>query len=88
MQEKLYLVGSMYNPEKKITDLYYECYDNHNEPSVPVSMCSSYMQWILLSMMNHPSMNLETLLNTHKKAESPAIDFGIFKKCERKSSQY
>ena len=81
-EEKLYLVGSMYNPEKKITDLYYDCYDNHNEPSVPVSMCSSYMQWILLSMMNHPSMNLETLLNTHKKSESPTIDFGIFEKCE------
>jgi ATP-dependent helicase/nuclease subunit A len=81
-EEKLYLVGSMYNPEKKITDLYYECYDKNNESAVPVSMCSSYMKWIMLSMMNHPSLSLETLLNTRKDAKNTEFDFGIFKKCE------
>ena len=81
-EEKLYLVGSLYNPEKKITDLYHECYDKSAENSVPVSMCSSYMQWLLLSMMNHPSLNLETLINANKDASVADINFGIFPKCE------
>lgn len=81
-EEKLYLVGSMYNPEKKITDLYYECYDKSKENSVPVSMCSSYMQWILLSMMNHPSLNLNALINVNKDSDVADMSFGIFPKCE------
>lgn len=81
-EEKLYLVGSMYNPEKKLTDLYYESYDNETESAVPVSICSSYMQWILLSMMNHPSMKVDTLLNVKKSNNCPAIDFGVFERTE------
>lgn len=81
-EEKLYLVGTMYNPIKKITDLYYDYYGNFLDNAVPLSLCSSYMQWILLAMMNHPAMEIEDLLNCCKNPHSPNIEFGIFEKCE------
>ena len=55
-KEKLYLVGSLYNPEKAITSLYHKRYTGLQNNSVALSKCSSFMQWILLSMLNHPSM--------------------------------
>ncbi len=76
-EEKLYLVGSMNNCEKKITDLFRKCYVNFTDPAIPLSMCSSFMQWILLAMMYHPSMKIGTMLNTCKKPNSPKIDFQI-----------
>ncbi len=81
-EEKLYLVGSMYNPYKKIVELYYNYYSSFTDSAVPLSLCSSYMQWILLALMNHPSMEFEELISCCKNPESPAIDFGIFEKCE------
>lgn len=81
-EEKLYLVGSMHNPYKKITDLYYDYYGNFTEAAVPLSLCTSYMQWILLAVLNHPAVNFEHLLNCCKNPESPKIEFGIFEKCE------
>ena len=79
-EEKLYLVGSMYNPYKKIVELYHNFYSSFTEPAVPISLCSSYMHWILLTMMNHPDMNFEELINCCKNPQSPKIDFGIFEK--------
>lgn len=76
-EEKLYLVGSMNNCEKKITDLYQKCYVNFTDPAIPLSMCSSFMQWILLSMMYHPSMKCGLMLSACKKPNSPKIDFQI-----------
>lgn len=81
-EEKLYLVGSMNNCEKKITDLYQKCYVNFTDPAIPVLMCSSFMQWILLAMMYHPSMNTGVMLNRCKNPESPAIDFQIVEKTD------
>ncbi len=81
-EEKLYLVGSMNNSIKKITDLYYNFHSSFVEPAVPLSLCSSFMQWILLSMMSHPQMNFKHLLNCPKKPDSPDIEFGIFEKDE------
>ena len=79
-EEKLYLVGSMYNPYKKIVELYYNYYSSFTEPAVPISLCSSYTQWILLALMNHPALNFEELISCCKNPESPLIDFGIFEK--------
>ena len=81
-EEKLYLVGSMNNCEKKITDLYQKCYVNFTDPAIPLSMCSSFMQWILLSMMYHPSMKSGIMLNCCKNPESPPIEFEIVEKPE------
>ena len=79
-EEKLYLVGSMNNCEKKITDLYQKCYVNFTDPAIPLSMCSSFMQWILLSMMYHPSMKYGMMLNCCKNPQSPPIEFEIVEK--------
>ncbi len=79
-EEKLYLVGSLYNPYKKIVELYYNFYSSFTEPAVPISLCSSYTQWLLLALMNHPSMEFEELISCCKNPESYAIDFGIFEK--------
>ncbi len=81
-EEKLYLVGSMNNCEKKITDLYQKCYVNFTDPAIPLSMCSSFMQWILLSMMYHPSMKRGVMLNCCKNPQSPPIEFDIVEKPE------
>lgn len=81
-EEKLYLIGSMYNPYKKIVELYHNYYSSFIEPAVPISLCSSYMQWILLALMNHPAMDFSELLCCCKNPESPEIDFGIYEKCE------
>lgn len=79
-EEKLYLVGSMNNSEKKIADLYQKCYVNFTDPAIPLSMCSSFMQWILLSMMYHPSMKDGMMLNCCKNPQSPPIEFEIVEK--------
>ncbi len=79
-EEKLYLVGSMNNCEKKITDLYQKYYVNFTDPAIPLSMCSSFMQWILLAMMYHPHMKTGMMLNSCKNPESPQIDFQIIEK--------
>ncbi len=81
-EEKLYLVGSMYNPYKKIVELYYNYYSSFTDPAVPLSLCGSYMQWLLLALMNHPVMNFDELLCCCKNPQSPDIDFGIFEKSE------
>lgn len=79
-EEKLYLVGSLYNPYKKIVELYHNFYGSFTETAVPVSLCSSYTQWLLLAMMNHPSFEFSELISCCKNPESPMIDFGIFEK--------
>lgn len=76
-EEKLYLVGSMNNCEKKITELYQKCYVNFTDPAIPLSMCGSFMNWILLSMMYHPSMKSGLMLNCCKNPNSPPIEFEI-----------
>ncbi len=81
-EEKLYLVGSMYNPYKKIVELYHNYYSSFTEPAVPLSLCGSYMQWLLLALMAHPVMDYEELIHCYKNLESPKIDFGIFEKSE------
>lgn len=55
-KEKLYLVGSMYDPEKTVRKLYSDYYTGAESPAVPLSFCNSFMQWITLSMISHPDM--------------------------------
>ncbi len=79
-EEKLYIIGSMNNSIKKITDLYYNYYGSFVDSAIPLSFCSSFIQWILLSLMSHPAMEMENLLCCYKKPQSPKIEFGIFEK--------
>ena len=77
VEEKLYIVGSMHDSEKKITDLYNTYYSNFIDSSVPLSMCSNMMQWIIIAMFNHPSLKMSNLLYCTKNPQSPKIDFEI-----------
>ena len=76
-EEKLYIVGSMHDTEKKITDLYNTYYNNFVDSSVPLSMCSNMMQWVTIAMLNHPSLKMSNLLSCTKNPQSPKIDFEI-----------
>ncbi len=76
-EEKLYIVGSMHDSEKKITDLYNTYYSNFIDSSVPLSMCSNMMQWIIIAMVNHPSLKMSNLLYYTKNPQSPKIEFEI-----------
>ena len=55
-KEKLYLVGSLYSPDSAIRKLYCDKHNGTEEIDVPLYACSSFMQWILLCMLQHPSM--------------------------------
>lgn len=76
-EEQLYIVGSMHDSEKKLTDLYNTYYSNFIDSSVPLSMCSNMMQWIIIAMLNHPSLKMSNLLYCTKNPQSPKIDFEI-----------
>lgn len=54
-KEKLHIVGSLYNPEKAIKNLYSRFYTGGEDNSVALSLCSSFLQWILLCVIQHPS---------------------------------
>ncbi len=77
-EEKLYLVGAMNNPQKIITELYQTYYVNFLDPAISLSMSGNFMKWILLSMLYHPSVKIDGLLNCCKNPQSPPIEFGIF----------
>lgn len=55
-KEKLLLVGSLYSPETAIKKLYSSFYTADKNLSVPLSFCNSFMQWILIAMLYHPTM--------------------------------
>ncbi|MCH5191107.1 MAG: helicase-exonuclease AddAB subunit AddA [Oscillospiraceae bacterium] len=55
-RERLILVGSMYKPENKIKELYSRYYTGRDDRSVPLSFCSSFMQWITVAMLYHPRL--------------------------------
>lgn len=62
-KEKLYLVGSLYSPDSAIRKLYCDKYTGLEDNSVPLYDCSSFMQWILLCMLYHPSMQSYAVKN-------------------------
>ena len=82
-EEKLYIVGSMHDTEKKIADIYNTYYSNFIDSAVPLSMCSNIMQWIVLAMLNHPTLKMSNLLYCTKNPQSPKIDFKIVDKTEK-----
>ena len=86
-EEKLYLIGSMFNPQKKIAELYYNYFGNFTDTAVPLSLCSSYMQWILLALMTHPAFDFPELLSCCKNPDSPEIDFAIYEKCQETETE-
>lgn len=79
-EEKLYLVGSLHNSEKTIVNLYHKFYGKFTENAVPLSLCTTFMQWLLLAMMEHPSMKIDNIFNRNIRTNAPNIEFEIFEK--------
>ncbi len=77
-REKLFLVGSLYAPDESIKKLYSLRYNGQDESFVPLSQCSSSLQWILLSMLSHPTMQQYAksigILNTNTVETESKID--------------
>ncbi len=82
-EEKFYIVGSLYNPQKKADDLYYTYYSDFNHKSVPFLLTNSFMQWILMCMLNHPEFTLgDEYINRYviPYPDSPRIEFKVVSK--------
>lgn len=56
-KEKLFLVGSICNPEKIIEDLYYKNCVGEENIHVAIKNLSSFFDFVLYSMLNHPSFS-------------------------------
>ncbi len=56
-KEKLILVGSVYNPEKKIKELYYKNNVSEENLHVAVKNMNSFFDWILFTLIRHPSFS-------------------------------
>lgn len=56
-EEKLILVGSVFNPEKKIENLFYENSVSEGNIHTAIKNFGSFFDLILFSMINHPSFS-------------------------------
>ncbi len=68
-KEKLHLVGSLYNPDSTVHKLYCSKYNGQEDNSVALTGCGNLFQWVLLSMLSHPSVQTYAksigILNSH-----------------------
>lgn len=56
-KEKLILVGSVYNPQKKIEDLFYENNVSDENLHTAIKNINNFFDWVLFSLINHPSFS-------------------------------
>ena len=54
-REKLYITGNLYKPESKIKEIYDRFYTGNEDNSVSLSLASNFLQWAILTMLQHPS---------------------------------
>ena len=54
-REKLWLVGSLYNPANALYKLYCSKYTDSENRGEALASCSDLFKWILLSLMSHPN---------------------------------
>lgn len=80
-KEKLYIVGSMSNPEKAIREIYSKYYTGNCKNAVALSLCNNFLQWIILCMLQHPSTGKLAgelgILNRHETDTPVKINFKI-----------
>ena len=55
-KEKLHIVGSLYKPETAIKNIYSRFYMDAEDNPVALSFCNSFLQWILVCLIRHPSL--------------------------------
>lgn len=56
-KEKLILVGSVYNPQKRIKDLYYENFVSEENIHTAIKNMNSFFDCVLFSLITHPSFS-------------------------------
>ncbi len=80
-REKLYLVGTLYDANKKIQNIYHRFYTGGEENAVSLSLCDNFLEWAVLAMLYHPSMqktvNEMGILNCKPIATNMNIEFKI-----------
>ncbi len=78
-KEKLHIVGSIHNPDESIRKLYCSKYNGQEDNSVALTSCNNFFQWIILSMLSHPSMQAYAksigILNSNSVPTESKIDF-------------
>ncbi len=62
-EEKLILVGSAYNPQKKITNLFYENSVGEENIHTAIKNIDSFFDLVLFSMIKHPSFSTLPFVN-------------------------
>ena len=58
-REKLFLVGSISNPEKTLLDIYYSIHTGTDKRHVALRNSNSYLKWILGALTYHPGYIIE-----------------------------
>ncbi len=80
-REKLYIVGNLYQPEKKIKEIYSRFYVGNEDNSVPLSLMGNFLSWGILAMLQHSStyeLRKELdLFNCESRITDSKIDFQI-----------
>lgn len=54
-REKLYIVGSAYKPKDRINEIYSRFYVGNDDNSVSLSLSNTFLDWAILTMLQHPS---------------------------------
>lgn len=80
-REKLYIVGNLYEPEEKIKGIYQRFYTGFEDNSVSLSLAGSFLQWVIITMLQHPSFvpvcRKLGIMNCIPRVTSSNIDFQI-----------
>ena len=80
-REKLYITGNLYKPESKIKEIYDRFYTGNEDNSVALSLASNFLQWSILTAIQHPSayeMRKELgIMNCNSRSTDSKIDFSI-----------
>lgn len=56
-REKLYITGNLYQPDNKIKEIYSRFYTGGEDNSVALSLAGSFLQWAILTILQHPCAN-------------------------------
>ena len=80
-REKLYIVGNLHNPESKIAEIYSRFYTGYEDNSVALSLSKSFLQWAILTAIQHPDyVKLRKdlgVMNCISRSTDSKIDFQI-----------
>ncbi len=80
-REKLYIVGNLYEPEEKIKAVYQRFYTGFEDNSVSLSLSGSFLHWVILAMLQHPSFvpvcKKLGIMNCIPRTTNSNIDFQI-----------